>query len=114
MNEELKRIFGNAITVNGKQIPTAHLRYRGDSKTFVTWTILSERPVLSADDGQVYSVGEVDVDIYSDGNYMDIVSEVKKLMEDNDWLWTEDSPEMYEEDTGLYHRTSTFEKERSL
>lgn len=114
MNEELKQIFGNAITVNGKQIPIAHLRYRGDSKTFVTWTILSERPVLSADDVQVYSVGEVDVDIYSDGNYVDIVSTVKKLMEDNDWLWTEDSPEMYEEDTGLYHRTSTFEKERSL
>lgn len=32
-------------------------------------------------------------------------------MKENEWIWTGDSEEMYEKDTGLYHRTVTFEKE---
>ena len=32
-------------------------------------------------------------------------------MKKNEWIWIEDSEEMDEKDTGLYHRTSTFEKE---
>ena len=35
-------------------------------------------------------------------------------MKKNEWLWVEDSEEMYEEDTGLYHKTITFEKERMI
>lgn len=114
MNEELKRIFGDSIIAGGKQIPTAHLRYVGSSKTYVTWTILGEKPALAGDDECLYSVVEVDVDIFSDRNYQDVLRTIKKLMKENDWVWLEDSPEMYEEDTELYHRTCTFEKERSL
>ena len=35
-------------------------------------------------------------------------------MKNNEWLWLEDSPEMYEDDTELYHKTITFEKERMI
>jgi hypothetical protein len=35
-------------------------------------------------------------------------------MEENEWVWVEDSEEMYEDDTELYHRTITFEKERFI
>ena len=35
-------------------------------------------------------------------------------MKTNEWIWTGDSEEMYEDETSLYHRTSTFEKERIL
>lgn len=118
MNEELKRIFGTYIEVGDtsdtKQIPTAHIRYFGSEKTYVVWSLIGERPGMSADDDCIYSVAMVDVDVYSDGNYIEIVSKIKKLMLDNDWIWIEDSPEMYEEDTNLYHITCTFEKERSL
>lgn len=113
MNKEIKSIFDN-FEVNGKSIPVEHLRYTGKSKTFVTWTILSDRPSFTANDEDLYSVVEVDIDIFSDGNYLDIMDEVKKLMKSNEWLWVEDSSEMYEEDTELYHRTITFEKERMI
>lgn len=113
MNEELKTIFED-FEVNNKSIPVAHLRYKGKSKTFVTWTILSERPAFSGDDEYLYSSVEVDIDIFSDGNYLDIVKEVKKIMKEKNWLWVEDSQEMYEDDTELYHRTITFEKERMI
>lgn len=114
MNEEIKSILGDNISVGGEVIPIAHLRYKGKSKKFITWTLLDEVPSLSANDEPLYSVGSVDIDVFSDGNYLAIIEELKKKMKNNEWVWTGDSPEMYEEDTGLYHKTSTFEKERIL
>lgn len=114
MNEELKTLFGDGVTVNGEIIPIAHLRYSGKSKKFITWQTLGETPVLSANDEQLFSVGSVDIDVFSDGNYLDIVKAIKLLMKNNGWIWTGDSPEMYEDDTELYHLTSTFEKERNI
>ena len=108
MNEEIKSILENL------EIPVAHLRYKGNSSRFVTWTITGEAPVLSANDEILCSICSVDVDIFSDGNYLDIEREVKQKMKDNDWIWVEDSEEMYEDDTGLYHKTISFEKERTI
>lgn len=113
MHKEIKNIFKN-FKVDGKSIPVEHLRYKGKSKTFVTWTLLNEEPALSGGDKCLYSVCPIDVDIYSDGNYLDILEEIKKLMINSEWIWTGDSEEMYEDDTGLYHRTSSFEKERMI
>lgn len=114
MNEEIKSILGDSIIVKGEDIPVAHLRYRGKSKRFITWACLGEAPSLSANDEVLFSVGEVDIDIFGDGNILDIIKEIKKKMKNNEWVWTGDSPEMYEEDTGLYHKTCSFEKERIL
>ena len=113
MNEELKEIFSN-FTVNQKQIDIAHLKYKGHNKKYVVWTLLPEEPILSYDDEIQYSLTTVDIDIYDEGNYLDTMKEIKKIMKENEWIWKEDSSEMYEEDTGLYHRTSTFEKERKI
>lgn len=114
MNEELKTIFGDALTVGGRAIPVAHLKYKGNETTFVVWTITGNEPALSGNDVQLYSIGTVDVDVYSKGNYLSVLAEVKRLMKQNDWVWTGDSVEMYEDDTGLYHITSSYEKERAL
>ena len=112
MNEELKLVLGEHIL--DKQVPVAHLRYKGNSRRFVTWTITGESPALSADDEDLCSICSVDVDIFSESNYLDIKTEIKRIMKNNDWVWVEDSEEMYEEDTGLYHQTCSFEKERIL
>lgn len=112
MNEEIKSILGESITIKSIEVPIAHLRYKGKSKKFITWTLLGEVPSLSANDEPLYSVVSVDVDIFSDSNYLDIVKEIKNKMKNSEWVWTGDSPEMYEEDTGLYHLTCSFEKER--
>jgi hypothetical protein len=114
MNEELKSILGESITVKGEIIPISHLRYKGKSKKFITWTLLDEVPSLSANDEPLFSVCLADIDIFSDGNYLDIIKAIKNKMKNGEWVWTGDSPEMYEEDTGLYHRTCSFEKERIL
>lgn len=114
MNEEIKLILTQNLIIGGEEIPVAHLKYTGKSKKFVTWTITGENPALSANDEDLCSICSVDVDVFSDGNYLDIVKEIKKIFKNNDWIWVEDSSEMYEEDTQLYHKTISFEKERNL
>ena len=38
--------------------------------------------------------------------------EVERIMTDNNFIRVGSSPDMYEEDTGLYHKTIEYEKER--
>ena len=113
MGEELKTIFNN-FKVKNKSVPVAHLRYIGKSKTYVVWTLLDEDPALYGGDECLYSICSVDIDIYSDSNYLDIMEEIKKIMKNNGWIWIGDSEEMYEDDTELYHRTCSFQKERMI
>ena len=114
MNEEIKSILGENLIIAGEEIPIAHLHYKGKSKKYVTWTITGEDPALSANDEDLCSICSIDVDIFSEGNYLDIKKQIKQKMKNNEWVWVEDSEEMYEEDTGLYHQTLSFEKERIL
>ena len=72
---------------------------------------LGETPASHSDDECDYSIKQFDFDIYTKGNYLNILKEVKKRLKANGFTWVEDSPTMYEEDTGLYHITTTFEIE---
>ena len=107
MESEIKRILV-------LDIPVAHLKYKGDSKKYVVWTIIDEEPAFSYEDDIQYSKVTVDIDIYSDSNYLNIMSSIKQIMKENEWTWEEDGEEFYEEDTSLYHRTCTFWKERKV
>lgn len=113
MNREIEQLF-NDFNVDGVDIPIAFIRYRGDLKTFITYHEIDNQPRVEADNKPIYSVSEFDFDIYTDGNYLNIVSEVKKILINNDYVWIDDSPDMFEEDTRLYHKTITFAKERSV
>lgn len=114
MNKELKNIFENGLTINGVTVPIAHLKYNGKSETYVVWTIIDESPQLCADDEPIYSVAIVDIDVYSPQNYTAITAAIKRKMKENDWIWVEDSSEMYEDDTKTYHKTITFQKECAI
>ena len=107
MESEIKKILN-------LEVPVAHLKYKGNEKTYVIWTIIDEIPIFSSDDEITDSEVVVDIDIYSDSNYLKIMKEIKKIMKENEWIWDGDSIEMYEEDTGLYHRTISFKKGRNI
>lgn len=108
MESEIKEILSKL------KVPVEHLKYKGKKKTYVVWTIIDEQPLFSSDDEIQYSEVTVDMDIYSESNYLSLMSSIKKIMKKNDWMWQEDSAEKYEEDTKLYHRTCTFSKERMI
>lgn len=113
MNNEIEKIL-DKFKVDNKKIPFAFLRYRGKFKTYITYMEIENNPLLCGDDAPLYSASSFDFDIYSDGNYLAIVSELKKVMLENGFTWIEDSIDMYEEDTGFYHKTITFAKERRI
>ena len=116
MQEEIKSILGSSITVTRNHqtvtIPVAHLDYTGDSTEYVTWQVLTVKPELFANDLVLFTVYQVDIDVYSKKNYLDIVRKLKKMMKEHDFIWVDDSPEQHERDTGFFHLTMTFEKER--
>ncbi len=111
MNSEIKSIFGDFIEIDDKKVPFSHLEYKGSSNTYAIWTIINEIPALMANDEVLYSVVQVDIDIYSDTNYLKLMKKIKEIMKTNGWVWVEDSAEMKENDTHLHHKTCTFEKE---
>ena len=109
--ELLKSIFDNFI-VAGEEIPVEYLKYKGNSKTFVTYTFTGDDPALFGEDKEIGSIISVDVDIFSDKNFIAIQEKIEELMEENDFIRTGTSPDLYEEDTKLFHKTIEFEKER--
>ncbi len=113
MNEYrlLKTIFTD-FTVDEEIIPVEYIKYKGNSKTYVTYTFTDDDPTLFGEDKEIGSVISIDIDIYSDRNYLAIQQRIEEIMEDNDFIRTGCSPDMFEEDTGLFHKTIEFEKER--
>ena len=113
MNSEIKQILSNLVVEN-KTVDVSHLRYKGEKKTFVVWAIIDEEPALCGNDTDIFSIVTIDINIYSDRNYSSIMREINRRFINAGWVWRENSAEMYEEDTQLYHRVMTFEKEKEL
>lgn len=94
------------------EVPVEYLTYKGKSKTYVTYTFTGDDPKLFGDNKELGSVISIDIDIFSDSNFLAIEEKIKTIMEANNYIRVGCSPDMYEEDTGLYHKTIEFEKER--
>lgn len=110
MNELIERIFSNF------SVPVSFMRYDGKATTYITYQQTDIDTTLSADDELINYLDYYDFDIYSKGNYFSIIESVKQVMKANGFRWqpTRSSGDMYEDDTGYYHKTLCFSIERSL
>ena len=113
MNDLILNIFKN-FTVDGVEIPVKFLKYKGDKTTYIVFSELPERPALCGDNECEYSVKQFDFDIYTTGNYLNILKAVKQKLKDNGFTWVEDNTGVLEDDTGYYHKTTTFEIENFI
>lgn len=109
MNELIEKIFANF------DVPVSFLRYKGNASAYVTYSQTDIDNSLSGDDELLYYVEYYDFDIYSKGNYFSIIEGVKNILESNGFVWqpSRDSGDMYETETGYYHKTLCFAIERS-
>ena len=112
-NEQIKNIFKN-FKVDGVEIPVEFLKYKGDKETYITFQEIINSPELSCDNECEYSVKKFDFDIYTKGNYINILKAVKQKLKANEWTWVEDSEDLFEDDTKFFHKVTTFEKENYI
>ena len=113
MNRLIETIFAN-FTVNGVAIPVKFLRYEGHGEPYVIYQHTDADASISADNELLGYVDFYDFDIYSKENYMPIIEGILQIMKDNNFTYqpSRSSADMYETDTGYYHRTLCFAIER--
>ena len=106
----------DTVALGGRAVPYAHMKFTGKSPLYIVYSFLSETPRISADDLPEMSVVEVDIDIYAKirSNLTGTIQAVKNTFISAGWTWIEDSPEIFENDTGYIHKTITFEIERNI
>ena len=109
MNELFKTIFTD-FTVDNISIPVKFLKYEGHDQSYIIYQQVDADNSLSGDDNLIGYVDYYDFDIYSKGNYMKIIEAVKTLLKQNGFVWqpSKSSADLYENDTGYYHKTLNF------
>lgn len=110
-NELIVNTLSGITTSTGVEIPVKFMFYKGDKDTYITFQEVSKFPKLMADDECEYSAPRYDIDIYSKGNYIEILKEVKQRLINAGFTWVEDIEDMYEPDTKFFHKVTTFEIE---
>ena len=109
MNELIERIFAN-FQVNNVSIPVVYMYYEGHGEPYVVYMQQDANNSLSGDDDLIGYVEYYDFDIYSKGNYGKIVESLKAILKANGFIWqpSRSSMDLYETETGYYHKTLNF------
>lgn len=109
MNSTIKQIF-EGFQVGGQTIPVSFLRYEGKATTYITYQSVHIEETYSTNDELEYYVEHYDFDIYSKGDYFEIIDALKDRLQEHGFTWqpTYSSEDMYEDETGYYHKTLNF------
>lgn len=109
MNELIESILSN-FTVDGVQIPVSFMFYEGHGEPYITYMQQDANNSLSGDDKLIGYVDYYDFDVYSRGNFLNIIESLKNLLENNGFVWqpSRSSQDFFETDTGYYHKTLNF------
>lgn len=109
LNAMIEAIF-SGMKIDDVAIPVSYMYYEGHGEPYVTYLQYDKDNSYSTDDEIAGYVVYYDFDIYSKGNYLGIVREIKKRLKANGWTYQprRESPDMIERDTGYYHKTLCF------
>ena len=109
MNELIESILAN-FTVDGVEIPVSFMFYEGHGEPYVVYMGQDMNNSLSGDDELIGYVDYYDFDVYSRGNYLNIIESLKDVLESNGFVWqpSRSSQDFFETDTGYYHKTLNF------
>lgn len=88
-------------------IPVALLTYTGTATTYITFFQYNEMGVVFAEDSEQETRHSIQIDVWSKGNYVDVVKQVKKLLKEIGFLRV-NVHEFYEDDTKIFHKVLQF------
>lgn len=94
-------------SLNPLGVPVAFHEYSGQATTYISFFFYNETPKLNADDTEKVTGYYVQVDVWSKGDYTDLVNQVKNAMTAAGFRKTT-AADMYEKDTELYHKALRF------
>ena len=109
MNSIIETIFAN-FSVDDVSVPVKFMFYEGHGEPYIVYMQQDADGSFSGDDALLGYVDYYDFDVYSKGNYLSIVESVKTLLTNNGFVWqpSRSSEDMYDTDTGYYHKTLNF------
>jgi hypothetical protein len=109
MNAEIETLF-EGFTVNGVSIPVSLLFYEGHGEPYVVYMQYDKDNSYSSEDEISGYVTYYDFEVYSKGNYLAIIEQIKTILKDAGWTWQprRDSPDFFDKDTGYFHKTICF------
>lgn len=109
MNELIEQILAN-FRVDGTDIPVSYMFYEGHGEPYIVYMQENADKSLSGDDELIGYVDYYDFDVYSKGNYQNIVKSLKEKLVANGFVWqpSRSSADMYETETNYYHKTLNF------
>jgi len=88
-------------------VPVAFQHYTGQATTYITFFEFAVNGALYGDDKELKSDHAVQVDIWSVGDYTDLVRQVKETLINIGFIRTYET-ELYEEDTKIFHKVFRF------
>lgn len=87
--------------------PVSFQTHTGPETTYITFFEYNQYPTLSMDDDDEQIAHSIQVDVWSKGNYLTLVRNVKKAMRQAGFKWMFET-EIYEEETKDYHKVLRF------
>ncbi|AYV67086.1 hypothetical protein C2I06_09465 [Niallia circulans] len=94
-------------TLNDVDSPVEYMTYSGTERTYITFFEYDQDVGLEADDEEQNSVHYIQIDVFSPGNFLSIVKNVKWKMKQARFKKNFET-EMYENETKLYHKMLRF------
>ena len=88
-------------------VPVTFQNYAGKETTYITFFTYLEQGEEFADDEEIVTGHYIQVDVWSKGNYMEVVNEVKERMKQAGFRRRSEY-ELYEKDTKIFHKVLRF------
>jgi len=110
INEIIESTF-NGFSVGGTEIPVRFMYYFGHGEPYVVYSQADADSSLSGDNELLAYAEYYDFDVYSKGNFLPIVEAVKAKLIAAGFFFepSRSSEDMYEPDTGYFHKTLNFQ-----
>ncbi len=102
INPIIEEAFSD-FKVGKSRVPIAFLSYAGKSDTYLTYYTWYEEPETFYDDEYHAEISYGTIDIFSKGNFKNILKKAKQKLKENGFVWTDNGSEEFEKETGYYH-----------
>lgn len=107
INSIIEKAFAD-FTVDQKIIPITFINYTGNADSYLTYYTWFDKPDNFYNDEHHAEIAYGTIDIFSKGNFKYILKEVKKILKQNGFTWTDNAAETFEIETGYYHVSVNF------